>query len=124
MVVVPMGWLRGVLMDTYYCHRSDNVVCVCCPLCGSKDISVAVESVISDSYLCANCRAYFSVTAALPPPTYTITTATFPTVCEHDWDYSRNGTGHSAVCRQCGAMRSVDGNTCWTWSDLVKDGPS
>lgn len=56
----------------------DKPVCVCCPLCGHGEISVAVESVIADSYYCSNCRAYFAVNVALPAPTYTVTTTTLP----------------------------------------------
>jgi hypothetical protein len=55
---------------------SDKAVAVCCPLCSSRDISVAVESVIADSYYCAHCRAYFAVTAAFPPPQVWMTTTT------------------------------------------------
>lgn len=111
-------------VNHYYCHRDDKVICVCCPLCGSEYISVAAESVVADSYFCDNCKAHFAVTAVFPLPECIVTTTTdkyLPSyilvTCagEHDWDYTKNGTGHSAICRKCGAFRSVDGKITYTW---------
>jgi len=75
----------GVDIDTEYhdggevmYQVSQKAVAVCCPLCGARTIGIAQESVIADSYYCANCRAYFAVTAAFPPPSYILTTTTAP----------------------------------------------
>ena len=49
-----------------------------CPFCGSREIQLGVESEIANSYRCDNCRLYFSVTYAADPPSYTLTTTTYP----------------------------------------------
>ena len=93
------GQRVGTVGAVNYVQRSDKAVCVCCPLCASKDISVAAESVIADSYHCANCRAYFAVSAAYPPPTYTLTTTTDPGATTAQRCPVCNGTGGSGRWR-------------------------
>lgn len=81
-----------------------------CPFCGSCAITLAVHSVVADSYHCPRCHLFFSVTCAVERETWVSASTTG---CAHVWDFGQQGTAYSAVCRLCGALRPVIANDGW-----------